>query len=205
MSERENLDRWIQGLREGDPEAAEALWTECLGELIRFARSRMQSLPRCDRDEEDVVLSAIDTFIRRMKGGKFVQIEDGEDVWRVLYDVTRKRIAREYRQKHAIKRGGGKVMTITAASTPDGQSRREWSHEPHDAKQEFSDMLFRSCNDLFDALLRIPNGKGLLEVARCRLSGYTVQEIADQLQVSKRTAERRLELVRLVCEEALNE
>ncbi len=41
----------------------------------------------------------------------------------------------------------------------------------------------------------------LPEVARLRMQGYSVQEIADQMQTTKRTTENRIAWIRAICDD----
>ncbi len=54
----------LQQLHSGQRDAAEALWRLYFPRLVRLARSHLQGLPRRAADEEDVALSAFDSFCR---------------------------------------------------------------------------------------------------------------------------------------------
>ena len=204
MDDSERLTVWIQRLREGDAEAAEVVWNQCFDQLVRYARKRLQSLPSREADAEDIALSAIDTLVRRIGNGQFSKLADRQDLWRVLYDVTRKRVAREYRRHLAEKRGAGKVHGESVFGSPNDADSGGGLAGEVDAGQEFADVLATCCSDLFEALREQPDGEGLVEVTRHRLSGYTVQEVADRLQIAKRSVERRLVVVKLICKEVLS-
>jgi hypothetical protein len=38
VSSEDSITRWLEGIRHGDPLAAEELWKRCFPELVRFAR-----------------------------------------------------------------------------------------------------------------------------------------------------------------------
>lgn len=54
--------------------------------LVRLAHRRLGTAPRALADEEDVVLSAFDSFLRAVNKERFSQLEDRSDLWQVLYE-----------------------------------------------------------------------------------------------------------------------
>src|SRR5262245_27439563 len=64
MSSAGSVSHWIGLLKTGDPIAAQKLWEGYFERLVRLARSRLRDLPRRAADEEDVALSAFDSFCR---------------------------------------------------------------------------------------------------------------------------------------------
>jgi hypothetical protein len=53
---------WLEGLKEGDSDAAGALWERYCERLVRLARRKLRQSSRRVADEEDIALSA---FSRR--------------------------------------------------------------------------------------------------------------------------------------------
>ena len=49
-------------------------------------------------DEEDVVLSAFNSFCARAKQGKFRQLEDSEDLWQLLVVITQRKAINRYKR-----------------------------------------------------------------------------------------------------------
>lgn len=64
MHPKGSVTRWIEGVKEGDPAAAQALWDRYFAKLVRLARQKLEDVPCRMADEEDVVLSAFDSFCR---------------------------------------------------------------------------------------------------------------------------------------------
>ena len=75
--------RW----RQGDEEAAAAIFDRYAGRLVALARSRMASHLRVREDEEDVVQSVYRTFFSRARAGQFLCERTG-DLWRLLAAMT---------------------------------------------------------------------------------------------------------------------
>src|SRR5205823_4765290 len=53
---------WIGDLKGGVDEATRRLWDRYYAGLVRLARARLRAAPRAAADEEDVALSAFDSF-----------------------------------------------------------------------------------------------------------------------------------------------
>ena len=72
MSQEGSVSRWLDPLRQGDPHAAQQLWQRYFVDLVQLARKRLrQATPRV-ADEEDVALSALDSFCRGVEQGRFL-------------------------------------------------------------------------------------------------------------------------------------
>ena len=78
----------IGRLKGGDPEAAHQLWDAYSPRLLALARGRLRGAARRVADEEDVVLSAFDSFVRRAERGQFPALCDRDDLWNILLAIT---------------------------------------------------------------------------------------------------------------------
>jgi DNA-directed RNA polymerase specialized sigma24 family protein len=65
MSSPGSFTYWIHQLPAGDRAAIQKLWEGYFGRVIGLVRKRLAGAPRADDDEEDLVLSAFNTFFRR--------------------------------------------------------------------------------------------------------------------------------------------
>ena len=70
MPDDGSVTLWIAGVRGGDPAAAERLWERFFPRLVGLARARLRGTARLAADEEDVALSALDSFCRRAGAGQ---------------------------------------------------------------------------------------------------------------------------------------
>ena len=57
-----SVTRWINDLKGGELDAAQPLWERYFADLVRLGRGRLRASPRTAADEEDVALSAFDSF-----------------------------------------------------------------------------------------------------------------------------------------------
>src|SRR5262245_7227965 len=111
MSEMGAVTRWIQQLRAGDREAAQKVWESYFRRLVGLARMKLRDQPRAARDEEDIALSAFDSFFRQAEQGRYPRLGDREDLWRILVTITARKaydlIEHEGRDKRDWRRTQG--------------------------------------------------------------------------------------------------
>src|SRR4029077_13220808 len=74
MSSDGSITHLITRLKEGDRAAAEGLWRAYFHRLVGLARTRLRGATRL-ADEEDVALSAFDSFCRGVDRGRFPALE----------------------------------------------------------------------------------------------------------------------------------
>jgi RNA polymerase sigma factor (sigma-70 family) len=188
-----SISCWIDEVKKGDDEAIQALWNRCFPVLVDIARKKLRAIPRTAVDEEDVALSALDSFFRAAAKGRFPDLADRESLWRLLSRITQRKAIDLIRRHFTQKDGQGKVFC--AADYNDeleahGQVVGHASDEV--ATEQFATMLIDDCLQAL-ALLEDPK---LQDLVLAKMDGYTNEETAKQLRCSVRTVERRLHLVR---------
>src|SRR5436190_22795008 len=109
MSASGDVTHWLRRLRAGDRQAVQGLWERYYRAVIALARRRLGDLPRRAADEEDVALSAFDSFCRAAEQGRFPRLEDRDDLWQVLAMLTKRKAADLRQSERRQKRGGGLV------------------------------------------------------------------------------------------------
>src|SRR5688572_16833726 len=107
-----SVTRWVEQLAAGDRDAAQRIWERYFRRLVGLARVRLGDLPRRAADEEDVVLSAFDSFCRGAERGHFPRLDDRDDLWALLVTITARKACdlRKY----------------------EGQQRRDWRRARQD-------------------------------------------------------------------------
>lgn len=189
----ESVTRWIGDLKQGDSEAARQIWQRYFDRLTNVARRRMDAMPRRSRDEEDVALSVFDCLCRGAAEGRFQKLRSRDDLWRLLVAITAKKVIDQYRHQGRQKRGDGEVrghsiMSSAADGLPPGFDR----FASEDPSPDFMAMMEERHQTLLDEL----RDDTLRQVATLRLEGHANQEIADEMQISLRSVERKLKLIR---------
>jgi DNA-directed RNA polymerase specialized sigma24 family protein len=189
-----SVTRWIGELREGDgQQAQQELWNRYFQRLAGLARSRMPRAARREADEEDVALSALDSFFTRVQRGEFPQLVDRTGLWPLLARITAFKAVRQVQREQAVKRGGQKVVRLSEQPADVSDRLPDWeeviSREPTpDFNAQMEEQVARLLGGLPEAVLR--------EVAILKVEGFENQEIADRLKVSLRTVERKLARIR---------
>src|SRR5215208_3819742 len=107
MSSDGSVTRWLAPLQGGDSAAAEKLWRRYFPRLVGLARKKLTDAPRRAADEEDVALSAFDSFCRLAEQGRFPGLADRDGLWKLLVVITVRKAGRLRRDEGRQKRGGG--------------------------------------------------------------------------------------------------
>jgi DNA-directed RNA polymerase specialized sigma24 family protein len=195
MSSAGSVTHWIDRLKEGDPAAVQKLWEGFFHRLVRLARSRLQAVPRRVADEEDVALSAFDSFCRGVEEGRFPRLSDRDELWRVLVLLTARKATSLARQERRQRRGGGRVWNASALDARNPEDGPAFANligrEPD---PEFAAQVAEECRRLL-ARLGDPT---LQAVAVWKMEGHTNEEIAGKLDRSIGTVERKLQLIRRI-------
>ncbi len=184
MSSTGSVSHWLDLLRGGDDVAAQQLWERYFQRLVLLARERLRTAPRAMADEEDVALSAFDSFCRDAQRGRFPQLADRDDLWRLLMTITAQKGFDHVRREQARKRGGGQARV-----DDDEVLAQVVGREP---TPELAAQVAEECRRLLDAL---PDPE-LRQIAVCKLEGYTNAEIAGRLGTVEKTVQRRLGVIR---------
>src|SRR5258708_39726189 len=119
MTSDGSVSRWLGPLRAGDPAAVPNLWERYFHRLVGLARAKLQNAPRRAADEEDVALSAFDSFCRNAGDGRFPDLLDRDGLWRLLMVMTARKAAHLKRDASRQKRGGG--VAPVAPANRDGE------------------------------------------------------------------------------------
>jgi DNA-directed RNA polymerase specialized sigma24 family protein len=185
---------WFGPLQGGDPDAAQQLWARYIEALVRLARAKLRATPRTAADEEDVALSAFDSFCRGMKLGRYPQLEDRDNLWRLLVTITARKAADLVQWEHRQKRGAGRVRVASDVGRGDQDMQgdvldRIAGPEP---TPEFAALVAEELRRRLDGL----GDEMLRQVAQLKLEGWTDEEIAAQLGCTRRTVVRKLVVIR---------
>ncbi len=187
MSSYGSVTRWLGQLQGGDPEGARKLWERYFFRLVGLARKRLQSTARRAADEEDVALSAFQSFCRHAEAGRFPDLTDRESLWRLLMVITVRKAANLARDEGRQKRGGG--ATVIAESDEDRLLDQVLSREP-------SPDVAAQVADEYQRLLGALGNSNLEALAVGRMEGYTTHELAARLEIAPRTVTRKLQIIR---------
>jgi RNA polymerase sigma factor (sigma-70 family) len=196
MSSEGSVTRWVAALKGGDAAAAQPLWERYHRRLVELARQKLRASRRRAADEEDVVQSAFHSFFQGMARGRFPQLNDRDNLWRLLVVITARKALNQLAYERSKRRGGGTV---------EGQSRMdpgkpEWDDAAieqvvgDEPTPEFAAQVAEQYQRLLDAL----RDESLRQVAVWKMEGLTNDEIAGRLDCSRRTVARKLDAIRII-------
>jgi DNA-directed RNA polymerase specialized sigma24 family protein len=186
MGEQRSVTFLIGQLKAGDGNAVQKLWERYYARLVGLARLKLRGARRRVADEEDVALSAFDSFCRGAERNRFPRLGDRDDLWQLLMMVTIRK-AIDLRQHEARKKRGGGAFPVAQdeSSILDQVEGRE-------PTPEFAAQVAEECQRL---LKRIDDPE-LRQIAVWKMEGYTNEEVAARLNCVVRTVERKLKLLR---------
>ncbi len=187
MSSSNNVSEWIVQAKEGNATATSHLWQHFYDRLVRAVRRRLQGHHRGVSDEEDIVLSVFDSFYAAVQQGRFPDLSDRDDLWRLLLSMSNRKVIDKRRHDLRQRRGGG--VELISLNGDASTSIEIAGNEP---SPEMVVMMQESMTRFFSQL-----GVGdLQELAVAKLEGYSNAELARRFGCSERTIERRLHLIR---------
>jgi hypothetical protein len=194
MSSEGSITHWLRLLQGGDHAAARPLWEHYFPLLVGRARASLRGMPGRAADAEDVALGAFDSFCRGAEKGRFPNLDNRHDLWRLLVLLTAGKVARQVRSEFRQKRGGGRVRSeadLAGEGNAEGQSVLEQivGQEP---TPEFAAQMAEDVQQLLSKL----GSDELRSIAVWQMEGYTVDEISGKLGRSSRTVARKLQLIR---------
>ena len=198
MSYEDSVTIWISGIKAGDNADIQRLWDRYFGRLVRLAGAKLPAHSRRAFDEEDVALSAFQSFCERAGRGEYPQVADRNDLWRLLSTITARKVTSSIRYRTRQKRGGGHVLGESALLDGDDSGElgiaQLLSREPN---PEHAAAFAEDYERLFNRL----TNPVLMEIAVRRLEGWSSEEIGAALGVTARTVDRKLQLIRALWKE----
>ena len=194
MPDHDEVTLWLQSLSKDSAQAIHIIWQEYFEKLVGFAARRLGNTPRRDADEEDIVLSAMMSFYKGAKAGRFPQLDEREDVWKILLTITARKVQKRIRHQTAQKRGAGAVRGESVFARKG----------PEDAVAGLADILgaeptpelVAAMDEQFRLLMDVLEDEPLREIALLKFQGHSNDEIALIHKCAVRTVERKLRVIR---------
>jgi RNA polymerase sigma factor (sigma-70 family) len=192
-----SVTRCIQQLKAGDVDAFQKIWEHYFEELLEVARGVMRQRKRWSIvDEDDIVQNALLSVCQGLPNNKSYQnVNSRESLWPILVAITKFKVADNFRRENAAKRGAGKVVSEAnlernfESSSAIGLAQLVADDAPK--PQDIVEM-----SEQLHVLMALLPREDLREIARLHLEGWKNQEVAEKLEMSTRSVERKLALVR---------
>ena len=182
MASADPITLWVAQVKDGQHGAVQRLLEVYFQRLVQLARARLQGVPGMAAHDEDVALSAFKSLCLGAERGRFPQLQDRDDLWRLLAVITiRKAIDLQRRRR---------PEEVVDA----GQLEQLLSREPQpELAAEVSEEYRRLLDRLGDPQLQA--------IALWKVEGYTNEEIARRLGCVVRSVERKLHRIRILWSE----
>lgn len=192
------MEEWksfVDGLRQGHPEACHRFWDDFGEAMKRLADRRISPSMQRRVDSEDVVQSVCRTFFRRAHEGEFL-VEDQNSLWRLLCAITVAKTRMHIRHHKRQRRDVSCEQHLDTVQSDGNSVVPELSSEETqpDEQAAFADQ-FRHLMQQLD--------EEETQVLELRLQQATNAEIAEKLRCSERTVRRILERVKGRLEEEM--
>src|SRR5262249_22777027 len=131
--------------------------------------------------------------------GRFPNLEDRDNLWKVLVVLTARKALRLVQHERRQKRGGGNVLA--EADAPAGEAERALLDDVvgREPSPECAAQVAEPCERLLDLL----GDDRLRSIARWKMEGDTNAEVAVKLGCLERTVERKVRMIRDRWEKAL--
>ena len=154
--------------------------------LVLLARKRLVGLPRKMKDEEDVALSALNSFFKAAEMGRFPDLRDQDDLWKLLCSIT-------IRKTIDVRRYEERRPKIGESCFQNPANLHGGLHELP-ADEDESAFAHQMSEELEFRLGKLP--PDLQQLAVAKLEGYSNPEISEKMGIALRTVERRIHLIR---------
>ena len=191
----QSVTAWIDQLASGNQQAAEQLWQHVSARVRDFARQKLDRQTQRRYDEDDAAISAFHSLCRGLKEGRLEAL-DRDALWGLLAVITSRKISAKRRYLNRQKRGVGAVRGESgfAEFGAAGINAMPGNQQTPAVLAEISE----SCAQLLDAL---PD-EIMKRIVLLKFQGAKNGEVAEELQCTRRTIERKLERIRRIWVEA---
>lgn len=173
-------------LRDGNDQAAAAVFERFARRLIALAGKQLDEASRRKEDPEDVVQSVFRSFFRRYQESQF-DVTGWDSLWAILTVITVRKCVNRNEYFHAERRD---IRREVNPGAPD-QSRDPFQALDAEPTAEQAAVLTETVEHLLDGLEERDR-----HIVTLHLQGYTIPEISTRAGRSERTVSRVLERTR---------
>jgi RNA polymerase sigma factor (sigma-70 family) len=159
--------------------------------LLSVARKKLGVATKSVSDEEDVVIEAFQSFLRRCRQGNYSNVNDRDDLGRLLVAITIHKTTNQVRDQMRQKRiGRTDRHPIESLVLHDfaGFDQIPDNEPPPELIPEMADSLHMLLSGFIDGELR--------SIVLYKLEGCSNREVARKIGRSVVTVQRRLRLIR---------
>jgi RNA polymerase sigma factor (sigma-70 family) len=181
VDETDPVADWIRRWSAGDPQAAELLFTRYAARLTHVAEQHLSRRVAAREGGEDVVQSVFRTFFRRSAEKQF-QLDTSAQLWRLLVKITVLKVRTRSRYHAARKRNAAAEVRPEDDSWVAGALDRDPDPAAATELVDLMEALVRDMPPLYCRVLEL------------RLQGTVPADVARELNISRNTVYRALDL-----------
>lgn len=190
MSAEDPITLWIDQLRDHDPEAAAQIWRHFGIRILAAARRRLPAKNRAGYDEEDAAQSAFHSLCTGLSRGRFTDIQNRDSLWRLLLVIISRKISA--RRRYNARQCREAARSVQESTLLHDSEQGLDSLPASTLSPEYAAQFEEICEEMFSGL----ESESLRQVGLLKMEGFTDEEIATRLNCSRRTVQRRLEVIR---------
>lgn len=180
----ESVTNWFANLKNGREDAVNRLYNHFFEKLVRVGQKQYRNTfagTSCPvEDEEDAALSALNTFVAKVRRGEVEDIAHCDQLWGLLVTITIRKVYRQRERANAKARGGGAY----ASDDIDGLVSELPGPE-----------VVAELADTYRTAMAAIEDDSLRSLAAMELEGRTRPEMAAATGYTERTVYRKLQLI----------
>jgi RNA polymerase sigma factor (sigma-70 family) len=189
------LEQLLADIRNDNSDAVTRFWELHFDRLSALARRRMTTTARRIYDGEDIALSAINSFLSGLSEQRFRNINNNNELSKLLTTIVVRKISKQQRKQNTQKRGSGQVRgeSFFQNGNEKEESNRGLENVSHSSVTPYLEVEFLDTCEQFFNLLEDDKMKN---VVKLMIEGYSIDDIAEELGCVRRTVERKLKRIR---------
>lgn len=190
MSTVRSISHHLSEAKQGSQNAIERICNRYYEQLAAIARQKLGTFPKRVVDEYAIANEVLSEFYSRSQRGDFEAVSTRGDLMSLLVRLTHDKVVDEIRRLSAQKRGGARTRGHSIF-LPDGQTNFDRFQSALDTPSTRQILV----QQMRDILGRLPD-ETMRTILTLRADGYTNAEIAQELNVSLATVERKRRRIR---------
>ena len=189
-----SISQWVLRLKSGNPTATQAIWDRFYPKLVEAANKRLIKNPDPATSGEDIAQSSFRNVCLGVLEGKYPQLENRDDLWKLLLVSMINRVRSHYRSINAQKRA---VSLEESIDSIDDELLVQFKSPA--AQSELDDLIDFLLNKLDQ---EDPSGQ-LRQIAVLYLNEHSASDIAKIIHRRQTNILHKVQLIRALWEESL--
>jgi RNA polymerase sigma factor (sigma-70 family) len=185
-----SITRAVEGLRCNDDSSTQLLWERFFAKLCDFAETKIYKRNRRHLEADEIATNAFMALVEGVRARRFEKVRNRDELWKMLVLIAARQTINAQKRIDRAKRGAGKVQGSLAFGEQGIESVVDF------VKRDLAPDVAVQLQDLSDQLLLRLSNDELRAIALLRMAGFSNAEIAQKLQLSERTIERKLAAIR---------